>query len=108
MHLHQAKPSGRSRDVVWLEFVCDRCLNAGYSTDTDPIPRCPRCAIRMTPDDLSIPFDTPARARETPTPRASPDDPDVLDRMRDLIADGLSDAEILETIGAEFDFGDDP
>ena len=33
-----------------LEFVCATCLRSAYALDTDPIPRCPRCGIRMTAD----------------------------------------------------------
>ena len=33
-----------------IEFVCAICLHAVYALDTDPIPRCPRCLIRMLPD----------------------------------------------------------
>ena len=37
-----------------LEFVCDRCLASKMGRDTDPVPRCPRCGIRMTADDLTL------------------------------------------------------
>jgi hypothetical protein len=40
-----------------IEFCCDRCLYCVNGTDLMSIPRCPRCKIRMTPDDLDIPRD---------------------------------------------------
>jgi hypothetical protein len=40
-----------------IEFVCDTCLHSTISLDTKPPPRCPRCKVRMTPDDLDIPRD---------------------------------------------------
>jgi hypothetical protein len=38
-----------------LEFVCAQCLFVRMGTDTQPIPWCPRCRIRLTPDDLDVP-----------------------------------------------------
>jgi hypothetical protein len=33
-----------------LEFVCAVCLASAMGRDDDPIPKCERCGIRMTPD----------------------------------------------------------
>ena len=33
-----------------LEFVCSQCLASVSSKDDDPVPRCARCLICMTPD----------------------------------------------------------
>lgn len=41
----------------WIEFVCDDCLHAQMGSDMKPAPRCPRCNIRMTPEDLTLPRD---------------------------------------------------
>jgi hypothetical protein len=41
----------------WLEFVCDACLSSKMGSDMKPAPRCPRCKIRMTPEDLTLPRD---------------------------------------------------
>lgn len=46
-----------------LEFVCDRCLHAQKGNDMQPIPRCPRCGIKLTPDDLTIPRNSPSLLR---------------------------------------------
>jgi hypothetical protein len=42
---------------LMVEFCCDRCLYCIKGNDLQPIPRCPRCKTRMTPDDLDIPRD---------------------------------------------------
>ena len=103
------RPYGRPMDgAQWLEFVCDRCLTCGYGLDDDPVPRCPRCAIRMTPDDPSIPpISQPWREQQLAVPRASLDDDEVTDRFRDLIDQGMTDDEIWAVVKTEFDFGDD-
>ena len=38
-----------------IEFVCPQCLVSKMSRDDDPVPRCARCLIRMTPDDPDMP-----------------------------------------------------
>ena len=40
-----------------VEFVCSTCLHSQMGNDMQPIPRCPRCKVRMVPDDLDIPRD---------------------------------------------------
>jgi hypothetical protein len=32
-----------------VECVCDRCLLSMTVLDSKPLPRCPRCRIRLTP-----------------------------------------------------------
>ena len=38
-----------------LEYVCATCLFSVMGTDVMPIPWCPRCGIRLTPDDPDTP-----------------------------------------------------
>ena len=51
-----------------IEFCCDSCLRSIRSLDTEPIPRCARCGIRMTPDS-----DEPARRPVLHRVMAQPD-----------------------------------
>jgi hypothetical protein len=71
MYLQPSQQRPRLRDGIWVEFVCDHCLVAVYGSDDGPVPRCPSCAIRMTPDDLSIPLDPPAKERRPPEAKAT-------------------------------------
>ena len=57
-----------------IEFVCSQCLFAIHSEDDGPIPWCPRCRIKLTPDDLAVPQPrvTPAQARATAATKGKP------------------------------------
>ena len=46
---------------VLIEFCCPICLRSIRSPDTDRIPRCERCLIRMEPDSDEPPRRSPTR-----------------------------------------------
>ena len=43
------KPDPGER-AIKIEFVCSICLRSVFSSDLAPIPRCPCCGIKLTPD----------------------------------------------------------
>jgi hypothetical protein len=54
-----------------IEFVCDACLHSTVASDTGRWPRCPRCGIKLTPDDLTAP-QSRSTGRATGRPKGRP------------------------------------